>query len=653
LHIKSKQVKLQARLRKACSLLLAFTAFFISSIGFDARVIAAELTSPAAAGGTKQQVPENNPTTPTDTTAPPPPEKTPTPTPLQKESTPSPLLQSMRKELDRSFSKLKKAGEAPLYFLSYSLYDEQAVAIQGDYGSVDTQSTDEHSRHLDIDLRVGDSHVDNTHKLRGGFEGFDMDLGSIGMPLFPLSDNEAAIRTALWLRTDSAFRAAQKKYRKVKANKDVKVEEEDTSDDFSSEKPQNALYQPSDFKVDRNEWAARLRKVSAIYKEFPAVQDSNIEFYAGRTHRCMVTSEGTNIEDEHIQYRIFSTAEAIADDGMKIWLYDGVEAETLGDLPDEAGLEKMVRKLGENLTALRAAPKAEPYVGPAILRNRAAGVFFHEIFGHRIEGHRQKDEEEGRTFAKKVGQTVMPDFISVSDDPTRQRFGTKPLNGYYLFDDEGVPAQKVVLVDHGVLKGFLMGRSPIKGFSQSNGHGRCSPGHEPVARQGNLIVDSSKRVPYDQLRQMLIEEVKKQGKPYGLIFDEIAGGFTMTQTFMPQAFKLLPLRVWRVYADGRPDELLRGVDLVGTPLASLERIECAGDDDDTFNGTCGAESGWVPVSATAPSLLVGTIEVELQTKAQDKPPLLPAPLFDKTSKESAEPADKSKSNTEPQAGVKK
>jgi len=239
----------------------------------------------------------------------------------------------------------------------------------------------------------------------------------------------------------------------------------------------------------------------------------------------------------------------------------------------------------------------------------------------------------------------MPEFVTVSDDPTRVRFGAKALNGHYKFDDEGVPGTKVTLVDKGVLKTFLMGRSPIKDFTTSNGHGRCSPGRDPVARQANLIVDSTKRVPYPKLREMLIEEMKKQGKPYGLVFDEIAGGFTMTQSVMPQVYKLLPLRVWKVYPDGRPDELMRGADLVGTPLASLERIMCGADDDDTFNGTCGAESGWVPVSATSPSLLVGTIEVERQHKAQDKPPLLPSPM--------SEPDKESNSETQKGKGEKK
>lgn len=539
----------------------------------------------------------------------------------------SPLLDAMTKELDRSMNKLKSAGEAPLYFLSYTVYDTDTLDIQADYGGIGSVGDRDHSRHLDVSLRVGNAKVDNTHKLRditGSF--FD---SMPGTNFFPLDDEEGAVRNCLWLATDAAFKAAQEKYRKVKTNKTLKVEEDDTSDDFSLEAPHQEYGKFTPFNVDSKAWQDRLRKLSGILRKSEAVQDSNVSFTARRIKRYLVNSEGSRIEDEQTQYRISATVNTTADDGMKLWLYDGMEAVREEELPSEADLEKMVNRLASDLEALRKAKRAEPYVGPAILNSKAAAVYFHEIFGHRIEGHRQKDEEEGRTFARKLNQVVMPSFISVSDDPTREKFGTKTLNGYYKFDDEGVPAQKVVLVDKGILKNFLMGRSPIQDFSKSNGHGRASYGHSPVARQGNLIVDSEKRVPYAKLKEMLIAEAKRQGKTSGLIFDEIAGGFTITQSFLPQSFKLLPLRVWRVYTDGRPDELLRGVDLVGTPLTSLEKIRMAADDDDTFNGTCGAESGWVPVSATSPSLLVDTIEVELQNKAQDKPPLLPAPLFDK------------------------
>jgi predicted Zn-dependent protease len=276
--------------------------------------------------------------------------------------------------------------------------------------------------------------------------------------------------------------------------------------------------------------------------------------------------------------------------------------------------------------ALRNPPPPEPNIGPAILRNRASGVFFHEIFGHRIEGHRQKDVTEGQTFAKKLGQPILPEFISVYDDPTLAEAGGIDLRGHYLFDDEGVRASRVTLVKDGILETFLMSRRPLEKVPQSNGHGRRQSGFASVSRQGNLIVESSREVSFDELRRQLVEECKRQSKPYGLLFEDISGGFTMTSRRGPQSFKVLPIVVYRVYADGRPDELIRGVDIVGTPLTAFEKITYTGNDVDVFNGTCGAESGWVPVSAVSPSILVSTIEIEKRQRDQSRPPILPAPL---------------------------
>ncbi len=278
-----------------------------------------------------------------------------------------------------------------------------------------------------------------------------------------------------------------------------------------------------------------------------------------------------------------------------------------------------------DLKALRDAPVAEPYDGPALLSGRAAAVFFHEVLGHRLEGHRQKDEEEGQTFTKKIGQEVLPKFLSVSDDPTIKEIGGVKLAGSYAFDNEGTPSQRVDVIQDGILKSFLMSRMPIKDFAQSNGHGRNQPGLMPTGRQGNLIVTSSEKVPEDQMRQKLIDEVKKQGKPYGLYFDDIQGGFTLTQRGTPQAFQVLPVIVYKVYADGRPDELVRGVDIVGTPLAALTRIITTGDQQHVFNGVCGAESGSVPVSAVAPAMLFSEMEVQKRQHAHERQPILSPP----------------------------
>jgi predicted Zn-dependent protease len=326
-----------------------------------------------------------------------------------------------------------------------------------------------------------------------------------------------------------------------------------------------------------------------------------------------------------MQARIVAIAVTRADDGMDLFREQTFEAETVEGLPSQRELEAAMRELGKSLEALRKAPVTEPFDGPAILSGRAAAVFFHEVLGHRLEGQRQRGDEEGQTFTKDVGKPVLPSILSVADDPTVTKFGTTWLSGSYAYDDEGEKAQRVALIDDGVLKTFLMSRLPIASFGTSNGHGRAETGHVPTGRQGNLIVTSTKSVPETELRKELIEEAKKQGKPYGLYFEDISSGFAVTTRSSPQAFQVIPLVVWRVYVDGRPDELVRGVSIVGTPLAAMKRIVATGDKSEVFNGECGAESGTVPVSAVAPAMLVSEMETQRQPQGTARPPILAIP----------------------------
>jgi predicted Zn-dependent protease len=317
-----------------------------------------------------------------------------------------------------------------------------------------------------------------------------------------------------------------------------------------------------------------------------------------------------------------------ADDGMDLFRMQTFEAETVDGLPRQAELEAAMRELGKSLVALRKAPVTEPFDGPVILSGRASAVFFHEVLGHRLEGQRQRGDEEGQTFTKDVGKPVLPAFLSVADDPTVTTFGKTWLSGSYEYDDEGEKARRVDLIQDGVLKTFLMSRLPIASFSSTNGHGRAETGRVPTGRQGNLIVTSTKSVPETELRKQLIEEAKKQGKPYGLYFEDISSGFAVTQRSSPQAFQVIPLVVWRVYVDGRPDELVRGVSIVGTPQAAMKRILVTGDRSEVFNGECGAESGTIPVSAVAPAMLVSEMETQKQAQGTARPPILAIPGAD-------------------------
>jgi predicted Zn-dependent protease len=374
-----------------------------------------------------------------------------------------------------------------------------------------------------------------------------------------------------------------------------------------------------------NAWAQKLRAWSSEFKKHPKILGSGVRFQAQREIRTLVNTDGSAIEQGRDLFRVEIDGVALAPDGMDLRTFDTIEASDPAHLPSDAIVQAKVQTVAAKLDALVSAPPAEPIVCPAILSGRAAAVFFHEIFGHRIEGHRQKDVAEGQTFTKMLGQKVLPDFISVEFDPTQRIYGGTDLNGYYEYDDEGVKARPVRVVEGGVLKTFLLSRSPVGEFDHSNGHGRRQAGFEVVSRQSNLIVESSKRVSDAELRSKLIEEIKRQEKPYGLYFEEVSSGYTTTGRQGLQAFTVVPLVVYRVFADGRPDELIRGVDIVGTPLASFQKILATSDRAEVFNGYCGAESGSIPVSAISPAILVSEIETQKKQNSQRRPPLLPRP----------------------------
>lgn len=527
-----------------------------------------------------------------------------------------PMVPIMHAELNRAKTDLAKSDPAP-YFISYTVNDQDLIVIAGAYGGLLSDAAVKR-RTADITMRVGSPELDNTH---GQSRSSGMSSGTL-----PLEDDKDASTRVLWELTDREYKRAAPAFLNVKTNTAVRAEEEDKSPDFSSEPPHVHLSPKlATPPFDKKAWEDEIRRLSAEFGKYPDVYYSTVYLQVSKSNSRLVSTEGTEITSPGASARLIMEAQTRADDGMDLLRVETFQAPAASGLPSETELSAKIAKMAEDLKALRNAPVAEPYAGPALLSGRASAVFFHEVLGHRLEGHRQRDEEEGQTFTKKVGQEVLPTFLSVTDDPTTKEINGVKLAGTYEFDNEGVPAQRVEVIQNGVLKGFLMSRMPIKGFDKSNGHGRNQPGLMPTGRQGNLIVTSTKSISETELKEKLREEVKKQGKPYGLYFDDIQGGFTLTTRSLPQAFQVLPVIVYKVYADGRPDELVRGVDIVGTPLAALTRIEATGDKLHVFNGVCGAESGNVPVSAVAPAMLFTEMEVQKRAHGRERPPILPPP----------------------------
>jgi len=530
------------------------------------------------------------------------------------------ILNALNDELNRSMQGLYIEGYEKPYYISYQLKLTRSNSIEARYGSIFNKGEKTHAE-IYVEVRVGSYELDNSGK-----ETFDFFFNE-SMPLDPSAplDNElTALKNALWISTDSCYKKAVSDYLQRKGKKIYEAEDKKI-DSFSREDKSIYSAASGKFDFDANEWESRTKEISLLFKDHPHILQSKVFIKAETVTRYQVSSEGTRIADDDAIFNLMIEGVCKAEDGMLLDNHRTYYAADSAHLPSMQTVSKETLDMIAELEALRSAPALDPYTGPAILDAQAAGVLFHEAVGHRLEGERQDDEEEGRTFKGQIGQPILPEFLDLIDDPTMADFGEIGLNGHYSYDDEGVKAQKVVLVEKGILKNFLMSRSPIEGFNKSNGHGRAASTRKPTARMGNTLLISHNAVSYAELKKRLLQLIKKQNKPYGLVVRDMDGGSTNTSTYGYQAYKGIPRIVFRVFPDGR-EELVRGVELVGTPIASINKILATSDTSDVFNGYCGAESGYVPVSAIAPALLLQELELQRKKEEKERLPILPSPF---------------------------
>ena len=553
------------------------------------------------------------------------------------------LLQLLKTELSYNMSELGKQSDIP-YYMNLRAMDDYTVSVTSAFGAT-LSSRENHIRTLVPQVRLGSAELDN---FKYNSQGIAVDPrgGSVQGVLLPLDDaSMEGIREAIWRETLKRYKFAREQLEASRMKASVSVEDEDKSPCFSTttvEKYYEAPLEGVDKMVDILAWEKRLNEVSSVFKNCPELQQgmASLTFQVYRTY--LVSSEGTEVVQNRVSARVILSASLKAADGMELPLNLDYFAYNPEDLPGNDRMTADARDMIRRLRALKEAPVADPYTGPAILSGPASGVFFHEIFGHRLEGHRLKTG--GQTFKKMVGERVLPAEFQVYCDPVLTRYAGTDLNGHYLYDDEGVKAHRVDNVVNGVLKEFLMSRVPLDGFPSSNGHGRTSGGGDPVSRQSNLVIETTHPYSEVELRRMLVEEARRQGKEYGYYFNAVTSGFTFTgEGGSLNSFNVTPLEVFRVYVDGRPDELVRGVDMIGTPLSMFSNITAAGDQPAVygcricppggghpavFTGMCGAESGWVPVTACSPMIFVSQVETQRRAQSRDLPVVLPAPKED-------------------------
>ncbi|WP_404800936.1 TldD/PmbA family protein [Anaeromyxobacter oryzae] len=550
-------------------------------------------------------------------------------------------LDAMRAELARSMERLRLKGYEAPYFLSYQVVDVSKQDLTGRYGAI----FDDHprrDRNLLVDLRVGSYAFDSSGPeeatiVIGGGGGDDGPTWYAPKDA-PVDGDVTALRNALWLATDERYKEALSAYFKKKSKAVYREEEPDRAPSFSREAPVHHVDAPRPFPFDRERWQGIIRETTAAFRDHPQVFDSQVRVTAEKQVRWFASSEGSALVTEQTIYGVHVQAVARAPDGQL--LEDGRDfyARSEAELPPPDALRAAAEAVIRELEALRSAPAIDPYTGPAILEPEATGVLFHEAVGHRLEGERMDDDQEGQTYKGQIGQVVLPTFLTIVDDPTLDQVGGVALNGTYAFDEQGVPAKRTVLVRDGKLESYLLSRKPVKPFERSNGHGRAQANRQPMARMSNLVVESRKRVSSEELKRMLMAEARRQGKPFGLVIRDITGGNTNTMSYGYQAFKGTPRLVYRVDAKTGKEELVRGVELIGTPLTSINKVLATGDWSRVFNGYCGAESGYVPVSTIAPEALIGELELQRVTKANERSPILPAPWTERATPQSTAPA---------------
>jgi len=559
------------------------------------------------------------------------------------------LLRAMREELERSrqLRVVGAGGDDVPYFISYSVTDQEDFSVAATLGAI-TSSTRNRFRIPSVEVRVGNYDFDNTgHVFSGYYSGSRFDTGP-----WPLDDDYQSLREAAWLATDHAYKAAVESVARKRAALNNVAESSEKLPDYSKAEPVTSIARIAPLKTDETLWRARVAKLSGIFKAYPEILASGVEFHANQGPTYYVNSEGTAVRYQDDVVWMIARAEGQAADGALIREGIGVQSLEMRTFPAEADLTLAVTALAERMRVRVKAPAAESYTGPVLFEPLAAAQLFAQLIGDNLRVPRKPLSDGNRAvnfipseFESRMGARVLPEWLDVTDDPTQTAWQGMPLAGYYPFDVEGVRPKAVNAIEKGVLKSFLTTRQPGKGFPASNGHARMGGAYGArAAAISNLFVKASQSQPLDDLKKKLIQMLKDRDKPFGMLVRRLDYPYSSSgadlQALMASSSQsggsarpaCPPILVFRVYPDGR-EELVRGLRFRGVSTRSLRDIMAASTEVALFdyvnNGAplafLGAGGLIAPAVVVAPGLLFEELELEKPQEQLQKPPVVPPP----------------------------
>lgn len=548
------------------------------------------------------------------------------------------VFDAMRTELTRSMTLTLNQLDKP-YFLSYTVDDEHMWSASATLGGLINSSSADF-RLPRVRIRVGDYKFDNTNWTGANAQGPRYDLRS-----FPIEDeNPLVLRQYLWLATDSAFKGSlQSIARKRAALRNVTVT--DALPDFAPGKPLVDMHDYTPVKFDQKDWAERVRRISAVFDDFPRLRNSGVELSAVDSLHRYINSEGSTIRLQEGTGAIDIQASAQAADGMIVRDIDTFYTRDIARMFPEEELTKSARDLAQQVLKIAAAPMGDSYTGPILFEGVASPQLLAELLGRNLYISRKPVSAAGGSpqsnateLEGRRGVRIMPEFFDVVDDPT------KPMFGHEEVDEEGVAEKPLSLVEKGVLKDFLRTRQPVRGYDESNGRARLSGSYgAELPLPTNLLITAHETTSIADMKKKLLDLIQQRGLPYGIIVRkldfpssasidearhilsaEAAGGSSHPVS--------IPLYAYRLYPDGH-EELVRGERFRGINARSLKDILAAGDDSITFNyldngapfALLGYGSGAAEVSVVAPSLLIDDLELTKDDDEMPKLPIVPPP----------------------------
>jgi len=560
------------------------------------------------------------------------------------------VMRAMKDELDRTMSQLQLQKMDKPYFLAYRMDEVNQSTYSAMLGSL-TQDQPSRSRTIGVEVRVGDYALDNSNYFSSRmFSGAGM---FSGISQAPLDDDYQQIRRDFWLATDGQYKKALEDFSGKRAALDMRKHTDDVPD-FSKETPATAM-QPPEKSRPGDELKALARELSAVFRSTPDIYGSSVELEYRNNYTRYINSEGSTFTRAHPSFKLRINAETQAPDGLPISDSIAIFGRTLADLPAKDVLLARTRAMADRILKLRAASSLERYNGPVLFEGDAAGEIFAQQFATGLTAARTPLSDNpqfemyfnqlmsqlggGASLVDKIGGRVLPDFLSVSDNPLQADYHGKTLMGANKIDDDAVATHETSLVEHGILKTLLATRTPVRAVQHSTGSRR---GYGPAP--SNLFVTPEKSSTNDDLRKELLRRAKDRGLDYGIVIRRVGGG--AAASFLKMASRMAQqnsqgagslAEVYKLYPDGH-EELVRGVEISEMLPSTFKDIVAVGDTpvvfSDEFIPPLGAffslgvsASSDVPVvSCVVPSLLFEEVSLVKSHGPFPNPMISPSPL---------------------------